>query len=92
LKNKRKFKKIIDFLTDFLDAKRHAKLRAKIMFCAVLNWEKDQIFRISAIRMDLRKKHGLCPISSIRKVLDKFKILRNASEADMPKRETWGVL
>jgi hypothetical protein len=25
--------------------------------------EKDPIFRICAIRMDLRKKYGLCPIS-----------------------------
>jgi hypothetical protein len=36
------------------------------------------------------KKHGLCPISSFRKVQEKFKILRNASEADMLKRESWG--
>jgi hypothetical protein len=32
--------------------------------------EKDPIFRICAIRMDLRKKYGLCPISII--IINRF--------------------
>jgi hypothetical protein len=47
-----------------LDAKVYAEFRKKIMFYKFLNWKKNPIFRICAIRMDLRKNYGLCPISS----------------------------